>query len=314
MKFTNPIVSAESADPWVLFKDGLYYYCRSIDGGITVTRSKRLTGIGKEQAVKVWAPEPNRMYSKELWAPEIHYLKGKWYIYFAADDGDNANHRMFVLESEEAMGPYTLKGQITDPTNRWAIDGTVLEMANGDLYFVWSGWVETTNEAQNLYIAPMSNPCTICGDRVLLSEPEYDWELKTYDEGPLVNEGPQVLMHEGMVHIVYSASHSSLKDYCLGLLTLRGDEVLNRTHWEKYRSPLFTQSETNGVHGVGHASFTMSPDGTEYWILYHGMTDKDGGWRNRSTRAQRFQWDVEGRPIFGVPLPLSASNTVPSGE
>jgi GH43 family beta-xylosidase len=41
-------------------------------------------------------------YSKELWAPELHFIKGKWYMYFAADDGNNNNHRIYVLENPTA--------------------------------------------------------------------------------------------------------------------------------------------------------------------------------------------------------------------
>jgi len=53
------------------------------------------------------------------------------------------------------------------------IDGTVFEMAK--LYFIWSGWPEATDGAQNLYIAPMSNPWKINGERLCLSQPDHDW-------------------------------------------------------------------------------------------------------------------------------------------
>jgi GH43 family beta-xylosidase len=35
---------------------------------------------------------------------------------------------------------------------------------------------------------------------------------------------------------------------------------------------------------------------------------------NRSTRAQRFTWNADGTPNFGVPASLSTNLTVPSGE
>ena len=40
--------------------------------------------------------------SREVWAPEIHFLDGRWYVYVAASDGQNRNHRMWALQSEGA--------------------------------------------------------------------------------------------------------------------------------------------------------------------------------------------------------------------
>ncbi len=214
LRFTNPII-ADGADPWVVRHSGLYYYCYSKNDSIFVASSSALHRIGEVIGVAVWAPPANTDYSYELWAPELFYLQGKWYIYVAADDGDNFNHRMYVLEgvSGNPLDQFTLKGKISAATDRWAIDGTVLETANGDLYFVWSGWEGTVNIAQHLYIAPMSNPWTISGARVKISSPEHDWE-KNGD--PLINEGPEVLKNGSDIFIIYSASGSWTDDYCLG--------------------------------------------------------------------------------------------------
>ena len=56
-----------------------------------------------------------------VWAPELHFINGKWYIYFAADNGDNKNHRMHVLESatQDAMGAYNFVGTLD--TEGWAM-------------------------------------------------------------------------------------------------------------------------------------------------------------------------------------------------
>ena len=52
---------------------------------------------------------------------------------------------MYVLEgnTQDPTGGYTFKGKIAATTDRWAIDGTVLEHA-GSRYMVWSGWPGTT--------------------------------------------------------------------------------------------------------------------------------------------------------------------------
>jgi hypothetical protein len=71
---------------------------------------------------------------------------------------------------------------------------------------------------------------------------------------------------------------------------------------------------TSGVFGVGHASFTTSPDGTEPWIVYHAKTNTAPGWDDRVIRAQRFTWNADGSPNFGRPIPANTALAGPSGE
>lgn len=307
--FTNPIV-ASGADPWVIQREGQYLFCQSGSGrGVWVSKSARLEDIGKAPRVNVWRPPRGTTYSREIWAPELHYLKGKWYIYVAADDGDNAHHRICVLEgtSQDPQQPFEFRGKLALPGDRWAIDGTVLQH-DERLYFVWSGWDGAENVAQNLYIASMSDPLTISSDRVCISRPEHDWE----EHGrPLVNEGPEALRHDGKVFIIYSASGSWGDDYCLGQLTWTGGDMLQPQSWVKKAAPVFSRAPN--VFGPGHASFVRSPDGTQDWIVYHAAKYRGGGW-NRSVRMQQFSWNPDGSPNFGAPVSTGVPLAVPSSS
>jgi GH43 family beta-xylosidase len=243
----------------------------------------------------------------------LHFLRGKWYIYVAADDGDNANHRMYVLENPAADpfdGGFALKGKVADPAaDRWAIDGTVLELA-GRLYFVWSGWEGSEDVCQLLYIAPMADPWTLSGPRVEISRPTHPWESR--GAPPSVNEGPQVLVRGRTVFLVYSASGSWTDHYCLGLLSASTDaDPLDPSTWTKHPHPVFESG--NGVVSPGHCSFTTSPDHTEDWLLYHAAKFRGAGW-DRSVRAQRFAWNTDGTPRFGRPAPPNAPVPLPRGE
>ena len=295
--FTNPII-VSGQDPWVIQRDKSYFYCYSRKGQIWVSRANNLLSIGKAEPVCVWTPENTRPYSKELWAPELHYLEGRWYIYLAADDGDNFHHRMIVLEGKEKdpQQPFTFKAKIAAPTDRWAIDGTILKMADQRLFFIWSGWEGEKNISQNLYIAPMKNPWTISGERVCISEPTYPWEK---NGKPLINEGPEVLQHNSKTFIIYSASGSWGDDYCLGQLELTGNDPMQKSAWIKKPTPVF--SRTDKVFGPGHASFVKSLDGKEDWIVYHTAKFSGAGW-NRNVRIQPFIWNEDGSPNFGTPV------------
>ncbi len=292
---TNP-VAPEGHDPWVIRSDGWYYYCYSHNGGIWVNRSADLRDAVQFHGTEVWRSEPGKPWSREIWAPELHFLDGRWYIYFAADDGKNEHHRMYALKGGgDALGTYDFAGKISDPSDRWAIDGTVLRH-RGKLYFIWSGWEGDENVRQDLYIARMRDPLAIEGERAMISRPEYDWETIGR---PLINEGPEVLTRGRDVFVIYSASGSWTDDYCLGQLKLTGADPMKPSSWTKKPTPVFGRTGT--VFGPGHASFTKSPDGSEDWIVYHAAKKRGSGW-DRNTRMQRFTWDVDGNPSFGYPV------------
>ncbi len=305
--FTNPILN-RGADPWVIRWQESYLLCQSRGGSVWVARAKRLQDLAKGAWKRVWTPPRGQPFSRELWAPELHYLHGKWYIYVAADDGDNANHRMYALEgtAQDPQKPFQLKGKLTAPTDRWAIDGTVLKMPDDRLYFIWSGWAGTKNVAQDLYIAPMKDPWTISGRRVCISRPELVWEKHGR---PLINEGPEVLWNGQQLFIIYSASGSWGDDYCLGQLAWRGEAVLDPASWVKKPEPVF--SRTSNVFGPGHASFTTSPNGKEHWIVYHAARSSGSGWK-RNVRMQRFRWNDDGSPNFGKPVAAGVPLPIPT--
>jgi len=160
-RFRNPIIET-GADPWIIKQDEMYFYCFSDNkSSIYVSYASSPERLDEAQKILIWRAPPGRAYSHETWAPELHCLDGRWYVYFAASDGNNHTHRMYVLEADHPTGPYRFKGQISPPTDRWAIDGTLLLMDDGQRYFLWSGWDGNTNIQQNLYIARMLNPWTL---------------------------------------------------------------------------------------------------------------------------------------------------------
>jgi GH43 family beta-xylosidase len=307
------VVAPSGADPWVIrHADGHYYMTVTTGDNVTLWRSATLTGLWAGERKVVWTPPAAGPKSRNIWAPELHRLDGKWYVYYAADDGDNANHRMYVLENPSAdpfRGAFTDKGKIHDPADdRWAIDGTVLDL-KGKRYFIWSGWEKDVNVRQVLYIAPMTNPWTLGGRRVEISRPEHPWETVG---DPDVNEGPQVLVTEMHVHLVYSASGSWTDSYCLGLLTLKtDDDPLAPASWVKHPKPVFESG--HGVFGPGHCSFVKSPDGSEDWLVYHAARFRGAGW-TRNVRAQKFDRDAAGMPRFGTPARPDVPIPLPGGE
>ncbi len=306
----NPL--GAGADPFVIYSNDQYYMVRSVGNSIWINRADSLEDIHdsspRSVTTRAWTAPPGTNYSHQIWAPELHRWGSSWYIYVAASDGNNATHRMHVLvrTAEDPYGEYTYVGQITPTTDRWAIDGTVLEWDN-KRYFVWSGWAGFTDGQQNLYIAEMRQPWLLNGDRVLLSTPQYAWEK----HGLSINEGPQILIEDGQLHIIYSASGYWTPQYALGRLTYNGSgSLLDPSSWTKATQPVFQRNSQ--VVGVGHASFTTSPDGNEHWIVYHAHANPNVFNENRVVRIQPFTFHSDGTPNFGTPITNSQILPVPS--
>lgn len=317
--FTNPIVrSRDAADPWLVYRKGFYYFTFTAGKSIEVWKSATITGLNDAKKVTVWKAPDVGVNSDDVWAPEIHFVGGKWYIYFTATNGrgpDSDNlRRQFVLEavSDDPQGKYVEKGQLAIPgSDEYAIDGSIFE-AKGKLYFLWSGRESRENRQQRIYIAPMKNPYTVSGPRVELSTPTFDWEKV----GWWVNEGPEALTRNGKTFITYSASGGTKPEYSLGLLTNTTGNLLDPKAWKKSPEPVFRQysGPDGAVYGPGHNGFCKSPDGKEDWIIYHGKDTTADGWGGRTARAQRFTWNPDGTPNFGHPIPTGVSIAVPSGE
>lgn len=316
--FTNPIF--DGADPWVIHQDSVYYWCSSTGNGIEISKSYLLTSKGNSKVV--WHTPDTGWNRKNIWAPELHFINGKYYVYYAGGrEGPPFTwQKAGVLESKtsDPLGEYEDKGMLqtgTDPfnpsTNVWAIDLTVFDH-KGKLYAVWSGWQkpeDTDHTSQYLFIAPMNNPFTISGQRVLISKPQESWETG----GPLdLNEGPEILKNDSNLFIIYSCRESWLKEYRLGQLRLihPDSSLLEQKNWIK-TGPVF--QGTPDVLGTGHASYTTSADGKENWIVYHSKKTEQPGWE-RDVRIQKFIWLPDGSPFFGEPVPAGKLINRPSGE
>jgi GH43 family beta-xylosidase len=319
--FTNPLLPS-GADPWTIYRDGYYYYTQTFGNRIVLWKTKTIADLKTAPQKTVYTPPSGTLYSRQIWAPELHYINKRWYIYFAADSGRNEDHRIWVLEnrSKDPMsGTWTLKGKLADSSGKWAIDASVFQHKKS-WYVVWSGWEGDANGQQDIYIAKLKNPWTIVGRRVRLSSPQYGWErhgnLNDPNNPPhvAVNEGPQFLTHRNKVFLVYSASGCWTDNYSLGLLSAgENSNLLDSLSWTKNPEPVFSGSVENGVYAPGHNSFFKSPDGTEDWILYHANSaPAQGCGRNRSPRAQRFSWDSNGMPFFGEPVKEGQRIPVPA--
>lgn len=91
LKYNEPWI-LQRADPYVYrHTDGMYYFTASLPeyNGIALRRASTLAGLADAEETMIWKKHDKGIMSVHIWAPELHYLDGKWYIYFAGGDIDD---------------------------------------------------------------------------------------------------------------------------------------------------------------------------------------------------------------------------------
>ncbi|WP_426337157.1 family 43 glycosylhydrolase [Pseudoduganella sp. R-31] len=314
----NPLV-LQRADPQVLLQDdGNYYLAATVPeyDRIELRRAPTLEGLVKAEAHVVWRKHAKGEMGAHIWAPELHRIGGKWYIYFTAGRSDAIwEIRLHVLENSSPdpfKGEWIERGQLKTGRESFSLDATTFAL-RGQRYLLWTqSDPDPARKATNIYIAKMDSPLSIKGPATMLSTPDYAWEKKGHN----VNEAPAALVRNGRVFVTYSASATDA-NYALGMLTARDDaDLLDARSWSKSPEPVLRSSVANGQFGPGHNSFTTTPDGKTDILVYHARNYRDIKGdslldRNRHTRAQAIRWRADGTPDFGEPVPDDAGAVAP---
>jgi GH43 family beta-xylosidase len=308
--FVNPLLPRH-ADPWIYrHSDGFYYFSSTVPeyDRIELRKSTTIAGLASAPPVTVWKKHLSGDMAANIWAPELHYIDGAWYVYFAAGSSSSPyDVRPYVLENESPdplIGTWTERGRIRTAWDTISLDATTFACAGVRYLVCAQRQTRDMGGPLNLYIAPLSNPWTITGPQVMISAADREWELRKRR----TNEGPCVLQRNGKIFLAYSANYVDAT-YCIGMLTASADsDLLDPGSWTKSAGPVFDSNPGARIWGPGHNSFTTSPDGSVDYLVYHArssnkVSDPAILDPNRHTRVQPFSWGADGNPVFGSPLP-----------
>lgn len=265
----------QRADPYVLREGGMWYFTASVPeyDRIALRRADSLEGLRTAEEAVVWRCHASGDMSQHIWAPELHRLDGKWYIYFAASRKDDIwALRPWVLrcEGDDPLNdPWTECGMLRRADGDdfsftdFSLDMTVFEL-RGRRFAVWAEKVSVARKISNLYIAEMADPLTLKTPQMLLSSPTYAWERHEF----WVNEGPTAIEREGRLYLTYSASDTS-PAYCMGLMWINAnDDPMDISKWHKRNRPVYQTDAEKGLFGPGHNTFFTDESGAVY-TSYH---------------------------------------------
>lgn len=309
IQYNTPFIM-QRADPYIVRdKDGTYYFTASVPAydGIILRKSETLEGLANAPEKYIWHKHDCGPQSFNVWAPEMHYIFGKWYIYYAAGERDDVwKIRPYVLKCRgkrpyedpwEELGAMQASEEDEFSFTQFSLDATVFEHQE-NYYMVWAEKVGSGKKISNLYIAEMAAPNRLLTKQELLSTPDYAWER----HGFWVNEGPFILKHDGKIYMTYSASDTG-PDYCMGMLSANEkDNLLDPASWKKNRKPVLASCPEKNIFGPGHNCFTRDEEGNII-MVYHARTESkisgDPLYNpNRHTMLMKIKWKADGSPAF----------------
>lgn len=319
-EYADPFIT-ERADPYIVDGgNGWFYFTASYpaygsaDKGydrIILRRSSTVAGLADAEEKTIWKAHSSGIMSRHIWAPEMHFIGGKWYIFFAAGTTENVwAIRPYVLECDG--DPYT--GSWKECGQMQASDGDTESFAGFSLdmtYFEHNGrhyvvWAEIKGDS-SLFMAEIdpSAPYRLISAPILLTKPEYNWETVNNR----VNEGPSVLETNGKVYIFFSASGTG-SEYCVGRLEADADaDLMNASSWSKLSTPVLSTKDLSGETGPGHNCFVVDENG-DLLVVYHarpashssgecGTYNKDPLYDPcRHTRIKQVTFAADGTPLI----------------
>lgn len=302
-------IAVNRADPCIGKWNGRYYFMATNDADHEHTMLIRSAEtipelVNAEDSVIL----NDRMYphlGNLLWAPELHRIKDRLYIFHAGTPQrfeEEQSHVMALREGGDPMKaedwemPVRVVRKDGSPlmTNGITLDMTCFEVKDS-WYAVWSQrQLQPVDQGAWLYIAKLDpeQPWRLTTDPVCISMPEYGWA----NNHTFVDEGPFVLTTEGRVILTFSSAAVD-STYVVGLLCADPDaDLLDPESWKKWNYPILTSRSVPGEYGPGHNAYIQDENGL-VWNTYHARPGVDGP---RSSGIRRVHFDPEGWPVLDM--------------
>lgn len=312
-EYTNP--AAGYADPSVVYHDGWYYYsyAKTYLGkeALWMAKAANIYDIGNVRPKLIWAQalSTHETVVNSLWAPQLYFLGGNWYLYATCDVG---------IESDVVNGrrmPTIWKAKTSDPYGDYEFLGVMKNVDMdvysylsprfiehcGKLYMINGGFFRKADTVdkhlQGTMVSELSDPETMKGAAALISSADTDYENGIM-EGPFPFHSPS-----GTLYVLFAAGHTRTDEYCTGVLRFTGgenDSLQDASNWEKSDTALHAVSYENGVYSPGAMVVTTTPDGSEFLAVYHAKEYHYSAYTMRRLYVQKI-WFENDYPAIDEP-------------
>lgn len=298
--YTNPVIGLPTsvADPFVMKWKGEYYLYATGDP-IMAYHSIDLVNWEEIGPVLYGSDEEDDWNQTSVWAPEVVYRNGKFYMNYTAtresSDWRIVEHsrRIGIAVSDSPEGPFKDIGHPVTPG--WGIDSHVfLDPDDGKEYMFYSYLYEPRHPGAGLVVDFMPSVKELAGRPSHVTRGTEAWEDKkgNPNNGSLryTNEGPTVIKRNNRYYMMYSGGSWDLPTYSLAYAV--SDRImeggLDGPGWEKMMPPLL--QSTTMVEAPGHNSVTKAPNNVDDITAYHARVVPFRSPGDRETFIDRIFW------------------------
>lgn len=324
--YQNPI--AGYADPSVVYADGWYYYtyAESYAGkpAIYMAKAANLFDIGKVTPVLIWsqALSGEAKDMEALWAPQLYQLDGKWYVYASCQfpNDQDASYNMvkrypyvWVAETDDPIGGYKFFGcmENLDKEAFTYLSPRIIQH-DGNTYMFFSGFWRAADglngtHIQRMRVVKLESPTRMADGQTVISSPQYSYEAGIM-EGPYPFYAP-----DGTLYLLFAAGHTRTDEYCTGMMRFTGganDPLTDASLWVKYETPLQFTDYATGVYSPGAMIVTTSPDGKDYYGVFHAKEYHYSAYTMRRMYMQKIDFAADGTPTMTAAQPVSTVYTM----
>ncbi|HYZ04099.1 MAG TPA: glycoside hydrolase family 43 protein [Rubrobacter sp.] len=320
--YTNPVHGGYLGDPFVLKHNGEYYAYGTVplrEPAVPVLHSRDLVNwrqLGHALTL------PGDAF-KALWAPEVAYDNGTFYMYYSAGGEEGEGHQLRVALASHPAGPFEDSNRVLTPDDPFTIDAHPFRDDDGRWYLYYCrDFLEPDGEGRvgtGIVVDRLVGMTRLAGERRTVVRPHADWQLyerqrewygRVWDWYTV--EGAFVRKHDGRYYCLYSGGAWREPNY--GVSYVLADHPMG---------PFAPEADAEGsgilrtspgrVVGPGHASVVLAPDNVHEYLVYHAW---DPGHTSRQMRIDPLNWGEGGPcstgPTLGPrpapPLPLFRDN------
>jgi GH43 family beta-xylosidase len=316
--YSNPVLGDPRrpvADPFVLKWNGEYYLYATGDP-VQAYRSTDLVHWKPLGGVLAASKDPKAWNQAELWAPEVVYREGKFYLYYTATRKSSdwkvseAERRVGVAVAESPTGPFVDAGKPV--TKTWAIDGTVFKDPDGGQEHLFYSYVDETKlRGAAIVVDRLTDFSAAAGKPALVTRGTEAWEDRDGDPSNgsvrYTNEAPVVVKRLGRYLLMYSGGAWDLSTYAVGFAS--SDKLprggLTGPGWRKPGPPFLRG--TRLVEAPGHHSLVKAPNNVDDICVHHARVVPFADATDRLPFVARLYWHHD-RPFM---LPPTTSEQAP---
>ncbi len=304
-----PYVERHMSDPCITVYKNKYYLTHSGSRSVKFRIADSLEGLRVAEEKDVYAlPESNKK-GDNMWAPEMHIIKGIPYIFTTVGTKKWYTVKCHVLRCKgdpAKMGDWEEPKLVVRPNGKplnrrgISLDMTYFE-DDGKHYVMWSNRVMrgSKGEPADIYIATVNpdEPWKLTSEPYCVIRPIYGWDRLQTE----VDEGPFLLRKGSDLFVTVSGSSTAVPElYCLGLLRAKsGKDLLNKDNWEWLPYPVLTKESVEGEKGPGHNCFIKEAGTGNDLMVYHAVPDTPEGKKHgRHMAVRRVHFKADGYPYF----------------